>query len=125
MKCLQNTAVISPFTISSSSKVSKISKMAIPNALQYVCIHYIYRLGKTENPAYEMAYFVTSVYSYSEQYIHFCSLWRQRLLCDIHIHICSKTVSLYYIQLELYTVLHSTSHFRLQQIEFWVFSICH
>lgn len=46
---------------------------------------------KEEYPAYETD-FMTSVYSYSEQYVHFYSLWRQGLLCDIHIDICSKTV---------------------------------
>lgn len=72
-----------------------------------------------KNTLHMKADFMTSVYSYSELYVHFYSLWRQGLLCDIHIDICSKTVLLYYIQLELYTVLHSTSHFGLQQIEFW------
>lgn len=82
-------------------------------------------LWKKENPAHETSDFMTLVYSYSEQYIHFYSLWRQRLLCDIHIHICSKTILLYYIQLELYTVPHSTSHFGLQQIDFQFSSIRH
>lgn len=48
--------------------------MAIPNALQYVCRHYIYMTRKKENPAYETTDLITLVYTCFGQYIHFYSL---------------------------------------------------
>lgn len=85
MKCIWNTAISYHVVISNSWKIQK-----KPLRWQYLMHYNMYVdiistwVGKKENPAYETTDFMTSVYTYFGQYIHFYSLWRQRLLCDVH-----------------------------------------